>query len=61
MYEIAFRCDASKYYKIGTGHLHRSLAIAEALSKKYNLKKKTKLFMVCKKNSLFNKTKNNFK
>ncbi len=56
MYEIAFRCDASKYHKIGTGHLHRSLAIAEALSKKYNLKK-NKIIFICKKNSLFNKVK----
>jgi spore coat polysaccharide biosynthesis predicted glycosyltransferase SpsG len=56
MYEIAFRCDASKYPKIGTGHLHRSLAIAEALSEKYNLKK-NKIVFVCKKNSLFNKVK----
>lgn len=56
MYEIAFRCDASKYHKIGTGHLHRSLAIAEALSKRYNLKK-NKIIFICKKNSLFNKVK----
>ena len=56
MYEIAFRCDASKYHKIGTGHLHRSLAIAEALSKRYNLKR-NKIIFICKKNSLFNKVK----
>lgn len=56
MYEIAFRCDASNFHKIGTGHLYRSLAIAEALSKKYNLKKK-KIVFICKKNSLFNKAK----
>ncbi len=56
MYEIAFRCDASKYHKIGTGHLHRSLAIAEALSKRYNLKR-NKIIFICKKNSLFKKVK----
>ena len=56
MYDLAFRCDASKYHKIGTGHLYRSLAIAEALSIKYN-KPKKKIIFICKKNNLFTKTK----
>lgn len=56
MYEIAFRCDASKFYKIGTGHLYRCLAIAEGLTKKYKLKK-NKIIFICKKNNLFNKIK----
>ena len=33
-----------------TGYLHRSLAIAEGLSKKYNLK--NKLIFICMKNKL---------
>ena len=56
MYEIAFRCDASKFHKIGTGHLYRSLAIAEGLTKKYNLKK-NKLIFICKRNKLDRKIK----
>ncbi len=56
MHELAFRCDASKYHKIGTGHVYRSLAIAEALSNKYKIPKK-KIIFVCKKNNLFFKTK----
>ncbi len=56
MYEIAFRCDASIFHKIGTGHLYRCLAIAENLSKKNNIKK-NKIVFVCKKNSIFKKTK----
>lgn len=56
MHDLAFRCDASKYHKIGTGHLYRSLAIAEAISNKYNQPKK-KIVFICKKNSLFFKTK----
>ena len=52
MYEIIFRCDASNKKNVGSGHVFRSLAIADFFCKNFNLNKK-KILFVLKKNKYF--------
>lgn len=48
MYDIIFRCDASNIKNIGTGHVFRSLAIADYFTKNLNINKKKVLFIIKK-------------
>ena len=52
-YSIVFRCDAAELPEIGSGHVYRSLVIANFIKKKFKLKAKKILFLI--------KTKKKFK
>lgn len=60
-----FRCDAGNVKRIGTGHLYRSITIANLLIKKFNIQKKQIVFItkISNKFSLAKKIlkQNNFK
>ena len=43
MLSVIFRCDAGHVKRIGTGHLFRSITIANLLIKKFNLNKKKEI------------------
>lgn len=48
MYEIIFRCDGSSITNVGTGHIYRSLAIADFLVKNYKIRREKILFVTKK-------------
>ena len=43
--KIIFRCDAGNISGLGTGHVYRSINIANFLKKKFNLKKEQICFL----------------
>ena len=43
--KIIFRCDAGNISGLGTGHVYRSVNIANFLTKKFKLKKKQVCFL----------------
>ena len=43
--KIVFRCDAGNISGLGTGHVYRSINIANFLKKKFNLKKEQICFL----------------
>ena len=45
MLGVIFRCDAGNVERIGTGHLYRSITIANLLIRKFNIKKKQIVFI----------------
>ena len=44
--KITFRCDAGEISGLGTGHVYRSINIANFLKKKFRLKKKKIFFLI---------------
>jgi len=50
MLSVIFRCDAGHVKRVGTGHLFRSITIANLLIKKFNIPRKKIIFITKTKN-----------